>query len=127
MYVAKNRIVRILYFIGGTISFILGFIGAFLPLLPTTPFMLLAAFCFMRSSVKAHQWLYRQPIVGTALIDWEKNKSISRKTKFLSIGMILISIGFIWVRVPMLSVKIGVTLLLLCTSTFIATRNEKSS
>lgn len=124
MSVVKNRITRSLLFAFGILCVVLGFIGAFLPLLPTTPFILLAAYCFVKSSPKAHQWLYRQPVIGKALINWEKNKSISRKTKFLAIAMIMTSLIFIWIRVPLLPVKIIVTLILLSTSTFIATRNE---
>ncbi|MBY0554949.1 YbaN family protein [bacterium] len=125
MQVSKNRIIRALYFLSGTLCVILGFIGAFLPLLPTTPFILLAAFFFMRSSEKAHQWLYRQPLIGTALINWEKNKAIAPRAKITAIALIGVSLYFVWIRVPLMPIKIGITIMLLCSSTYIVTRNNR--
>lgn len=59
----------------------LGFLGLFLPILPTTPFMLLAAYFFSRSSPRWHQWLLSAPYVGSAIKDWNENKVIRLNAK----------------------------------------------
>lgn len=105
----------------------LGVAGAFLPVLPTTPFLLLAAWCFLQSSPKAHQWLYAQPGLGKALRDWDRNKAISRSTKVVAIAMILISLIVMWVKVQVLWLKILVSAILLTVSVFIITRNENKT
>ncbi len=94
-----------------------------MPVLPTTPFVLLAAWCFLKSSEKAHIWLYRQPIFGKALQDWEKNRSINRTSKVLAISMIALSVVFIWAKVDNTLIRYSVTLLLLLVSAFILTRD----
>jgi len=88
-----------------------------------TPFVLLAAWCFLKSSEKAHAWLYRQPLFGKALQDWERNRSIPRSTKVIAITMIALSIVFIWVKVDGPQIRYSVTLLLLLVSAFILMRD----
>lgn len=65
----------------GFLCVILAFIGAFLPLLPTTPFALLAAFFFSKSSTKFHKWLITLPMLGPLIVNWEKYKVITFKAK----------------------------------------------
>lgn len=55
-----------------------------LPLVPTVPFMLLAAFCFARSSQKLHDWLLAHPVFGPAIVDWRRNGAISRRGKSIA-------------------------------------------
>lgn len=125
MAIVENRFLRTLIFSLGLLSLLLGVVGAFLPLLPTTPFVLLAAWCFVRSSSKAHDWLYRQPVLGPALRNWQEKKSISRPTKILASSMIFLSSILIWQKVNICWVKISVLTLLLCVVIFIVTRREK--
>lgn len=122
MAIARNPVVRHTLFAIGLISVALGIVGAFLPLLPTTPFMLLAAWCFIRSSPKMHAWLYRQPGIGPALIKWEQRRAIALRTKIIAIGTMIASLIVIWLRVEFTPVKIGVTALLTTVATFIVTR-----
>ena len=124
MAVVKNRIVRSCIFAIGILSVVLGLIGAFLPLLPTTPFILLTAWCFLKSSERAYAWLNRQPLLGKALKDWERDRTISRSTKVIAISMIAISLIFIWLRVNNLLIRYLVTIGLLFVSVFISTRKE---
>lgn len=125
MAVAKNRVVRLCLFILGIFSVGLGILGVFLPVLPTTPFLLLAAWCFLKSSETAHGWIYRQPLFGKALKNWEKNRSIARPTKVLAVSMIVLSVVFIWLKVSNLWVKYSVVTLLVFVSFFISTRNDE--
>ena len=114
---------QVLFIIGGLISLILGVIGIFLPLLPTTPFVLLAAFCFSKGSTRLHDWLIHQPAFGPLILDWEQHGSISRSAKIsASVSMVaLFSITFFIVNVG-LAVKGVMSLIGLGVLGFIWTR-----
>jgi uncharacterized membrane protein YbaN (DUF454 family) len=124
MAVFKNRFFRLLIFTIGILSVAIGAIGIFVPMLPTTPFILLAAWSFLKSSEVAHNWIYRQPFFGKALNDWEKNRAISKANKTIAISMIFLSLVFIWIKVNSFSIRSSVTIFLFAVSTFILTRNE---
>ena len=87
------------YKILGFVLLALGVIGIFLPLLPTTPFLIGAAACFAKSSEKWHAWLLSNRVFGPTIIKWQERKCISRSTKFAAIGSMLVlggfSVGFI--------------------------------
>ncbi len=74
---------------GGWLALILGVIGIFLPGLPTTPFILLAAACFARSSPELHGRLLRNRYAGPLLADWERHHSIPRRIKWLATVLML--------------------------------------
>ncbi|PHZ86167.1 YbaN family protein [Paremcibacter congregatus] len=82
----------------GGIALALGLIGIPLPLLPTTPFLLLAVFCFSRSSEKLHVWLLDHPQFGRPIRQWQDHRAISRKNKVLAVlsmvVVFLVSYGF---------------------------------
>ena len=63
----------------------LGLLGVVLPVLPTTPFLLLAAGCFARSSPRLHHWLLHHPVFGPPIRNWEENGAISRPAKRLAV------------------------------------------
>ena len=81
---------RYFYILGGFISLGLGFIGAFLPILPTTPFAILAAFLFSKSSPRLEQWILDLPAVGPLVKDWRQHKVINPKAKILCVLTIII-------------------------------------
>jgi len=85
--------VRTLWTIGGCASFALGLIGAFLPLLPTVPLMILAAFCFARGSDRFHDWLVKHRRFGPAIRDWRESGAISRRGKAWAVGGIAFAFG----------------------------------
>ena len=80
--------IRIVLIIVGILALALGIIGIFLPLLPTVPFVLLAAACFSRGSKKMHDWLVRIPFAGKMIGDYEKGRGVSRRTKFTALLML---------------------------------------
>ncbi len=77
----------------GATFVLLGFIGIFLPVLPTTPFILLAAACFARGSQRFHQWLLSHPRFGPLVHDWQAHRSIPLRAKCLALGMMWLSMG----------------------------------
>jgi uncharacterized membrane protein YbaN (DUF454 family) len=72
----------------------IGLIGVFLPLLPTTPFLLVAAGCFARSSEKWHRWLLSNRIFGPIISDWQERKCISFSTKVIAISLVVLFGGY---------------------------------
>ena len=114
---------RMIAFMIGWISLILGCLGLFLPLLPTTPFILLTAYCFSRSSERLHQWLVSHPQMGLLIRDWEQSGSIRKATKVkASVLMVgLFSITFAVVNVSIV-VKGLIALIGFCVLGFIWTR-----
>ena len=71
----------------------LGVIGLFLPLLPTTPFMLLAAGCFAKSSPRLHGWLLNHRLFGPAIRDWRDHRAISPKAKRMALTAMAAAFG----------------------------------
>lgn len=69
----------------------LGFIGAMLPLLPTVPFLILALFCFSKSSKRFHDWLYNHKMFGDQLKIWDKYRVIPHFAKVASVGSMTLS------------------------------------
>ena len=69
-------------------------IGVFLPLLPTTPFLLVSAACFARSSERWHQWLLSNKIFGPMIKDWQERKCIARSTKIFAISLVVLFGGY---------------------------------
>ncbi len=132
-----KKLKKILLIITGIISFGLGVLGIFLPILPTTPFLLLASFCFYRSSDKLHNWLNNHKIFGQYLYNYMKYHAVRRRVKIgaitmlwitLSISVILVDI--IYVRVLLVAIGIAVSIHILSLKTLeniIKNDNEKLS
>jgi uncharacterized protein len=103
--VHESRAVRIALVAAGFACVGLGIAGLVLPLLPTTPFMLLAAACFARSSPRFHRWLLHHRIFGPLVREWEAHRAIPWRTKLWAIalmsGTLAISITF-FVKPPWL-------------------------
>lgn len=105
----------------------LGIAGIFLPLLPTTPFLLLAAYSFSRSSPALHRWLVSHPKLGPPIVAWERDRAISRKGKKAATLAIAVTPVISWLlAVPawVLAVQIVV---LAAVLTFIWTRREPAA
>lgn len=85
----------------GHFFLVLGIIGAFLPVLPTTPFLLLSAYFYSRTNHELHQWLYNHKTFGPALRDWDEQKVIGLKAKIIATTMI--NLVLFW-RIPRLEV-----------------------
>jgi uncharacterized membrane protein YbaN (DUF454 family) len=114
---------RPLYLAGGVIAVGLGAIGAFLPLLPTVPFLLLAAFCFARSNPVWEAKLLHHPQWGPQLRDWREKRAIRRPAKIAAIGAMSVGVGFTWFTLGAPWVYVSLAILIISGS-WIATRNE---
>ncbi|WP_447651535.1 YbaN family protein [Pseudomonas abietaniphila] len=99
---SRNRFVRYLLQGVGWLSVVLGVIGIFLPVLPTTPFLLLAATCFARSSPRFYHWLVDHPRLGPWIRGYLDGDGIPLKGKVYAIGLMWVSIGFSCWLVPMI-------------------------
>ena len=82
---------RYMYLIVGLIAVALGVIGIILPIVPTTPFLILALACFSKSSPRLHQWLIQHPWVGPTLQQWQTHRSIPAKVKVRAMWLIIVS------------------------------------
>lgn len=98
---------RHLYRAGGLFFVGLGVVGAFLPLLPTVPFLLLALFCFARSNPVWEQRLLNHPTYGPPLRQWRERRAIPRRAKkaaliamAVSVGITALTAGWPWVLIP---------------------------
>ena len=115
--IPQSKIKRALYYTAGSIFLVLGIIGIIFPILPTTPFLLLSAACYVRSSEKAYNWLIQNKIFGKIIRDYRAGKGISVKVKAITILFlwitIIISILFIvilWVQILLIILAILVSI-----------------
>ncbi|MDH5230694.1 MAG: YbaN family protein [Gammaproteobacteria bacterium] len=108
---SKNLIIRLLLIIVGSIAVVLGFIGIFVPGLPTVPFLLLAAACYARSSQRFYHWLLNNRPLGPIICQWRENQTISRRNKTWAILSTMLSFGVtIIFFIPSPWVQLGLTL-----------------
>lgn len=90
---SSSRTVRWLLWLAGTVSLALGLVGVVLPGLPTTPFVLLAAACYAKASPRLHGWLLNHRFLGPMVRDWEQHRSLTRRTKTVAIGSMVVMVG----------------------------------
>lgn len=105
---------KILYVLFGSITLVLGVIGIFVPLLPTTPFLLLTAFFYMRSSDKLHNWLMTHKKFGPYIKGIVTDKAMSKKAKQRSLITLWMTISISIYTVPLVLAK--VTLIVIASS-----------
>ena len=91
----KPRFRRMAFLVLGWLFFGIGLVGAFLPVLPTTPFMILALWAFARSSERFHTWLYTHPVFGPPLQRWNTHRVIPASSKLLSVGAMAVSLAYL--------------------------------
>jgi uncharacterized membrane protein YbaN (DUF454 family) len=116
----RNPAIRYALLTVGWLSVVLGVVGIFLPVLPTTPFLLLAAACFARSSERFYNWLVNHPKLGPWIRDYLEGNGIPLKGKVYAIGLMWVSISFscylvpmFWARTFMLTSAVCVTIYIL--------------
>jgi uncharacterized protein len=85
---------RYLLFALGSLSLAIGVIGIFVPLLPTTPLVILAAYFFSKSSPRVQEWLHAHPRFGPMLNEWNQDHVIRPRAKVMAVVMIMLSFSF---------------------------------
>ena len=120
-----KKIVQVSLIASGTICVALGILGIFVPVLPTTPFLLLAAFFYARSSERFHQWLLGNQWFGQYIKNYQQGRGIALRDKIITLVALWLALSFTvlttapawWVKLLLLSVGIGVTMHLLRINT----------
>ncbi len=115
---SRGRSARYLYVIAGTVAVGLGALGVVLPLLPTTPFLLLAAWCYARGSRRFHSWLLGIRWCGAYIRAWQERRGVPARFKILAIVALWLSITSSallvveawWLRGLLWAIAVGVTL-----------------
>lgn len=121
-----SGLVKILLVAGGTFFVAVGVLALFLPLLPTTPFLLLAAACYARSSDRLYHWLLTNRWFGEYITNYRQGRGMSRKHKVIAIVLLWLAIGYAagfavslwWVNLLLVCIAVGVTVYLIKMKTF---------
>lgn len=77
----------------GTLFLLVGIVGMFVPVLPTTPFLLLATACYARSSRRFYNWLMNHPAFGPLIVEWRTHRSIPRRVKMIAVATMVLTFG----------------------------------
>ena len=114
---SRRRVIRALLVICGTVCVGLGVFGIFIPVLPTTPFLLLAAACYARGSERFYRWLMNNRWCGDYIRNYREGKGISLRHKICAIALLWLTIGYtavwvvrpLWLRILLCGIAAGVT------------------
>ncbi|UOQ48151.1 YbaN family protein [Gracilibacillus caseinilyticus] len=116
-----ERVIRFLWIIAGTLSLTTGLIGIIVPILPTTPLIILAGFCFGKSSPALHKWLVTNKYFGHYLQDYQNGKGVPLRIKGFAVVIVWTSVLFTLMIIPLLFVKLFVLAIAVFVSIFIFT------
>jgi uncharacterized membrane protein YbaN (DUF454 family) len=124
--VISNNFFRYVLILSGTISLVFGIIGIFLPILPTTPLLLLAAACYARSSQRFYQWLMSNKLFGNYIKNYHEGKGIPLLVKIFTISLLWVTIlttiyffiNNFWIKLLLIIVAISVTIHIITIKTF---------
>lgn len=131
----KNNFLRWILICGGWMAIVSGVIGIFLPLVPTVPFVLLAAACFARSSERFHTWLIEHNYLGPLVRDYLNGSGIPLRARRIAIGMVWVSctastflfVQAFWLKITLMSIAAGITLYLLSIPTISPIHEDSSN
>lgn len=106
------------------VCLILGIIGIVLPVMPTTPFILLAAYAASRGSQRLHNWLLAHAVMGPMIRDWQSTGAVNRNAKWLATAMMAATAVILFVFSPRLWLAIGVSTMMALVATWLWLRPE---
>jgi hypothetical protein len=125
-HIITNRALRYILLFSGVLFLFLGIIGVFIPILPTTPFLLLSAACFARSSKKFYHWLLTNKWFGSYIKNYHEGKGITLPAKIIVItllwmtilGSILLISPHFWIKLILIIIAVLVTLHIISIKTY---------
>lgn len=117
----KQAMKRYLLIISGSLSILLGMIGIVLPILPTTPFLILAAFCFLRSSGRLYNWLIGHKVFGRYIYNYMTYRAVMKRTKIVAMVLLWASLLISILVVDNLHIRLLLLVVGLAVSIHIAT------
>lgn len=114
----SNRIIRAILLITGTISLVIGIVGIFIPLLPTTPFLLLTAACYAQGSDRFYNWLLCNKLFGNYIKNYREGKGVALNIKIISLSLLWTTILFsavfvvsaLLIKIVLIIIAIAVTI-----------------
>lgn len=115
---------RLLWLAVGFLATGCGIAGVVLPLVPTTPFLLLAAFAFARSSPRLHDWLVNHPRLGPPIADWQAHGAISRRTKLVAAVVMIATLALSVVTGVRSEIVVVQALVLSAVAAFVLSRPD---
>lgn len=116
---------RILYLCLGWLMVATGIVGAVTPILPTTPFLLIALWCFSKSSPKLEAWLLSHPRFGPSLRDWREKGAVPRKAKIAAVSLMTMSYALFWFGTEPTATRAAiVAAVMLGAAIYVSTRPE---
>lgn len=115
---------RVLCLILGSVTLVLGAVGVFIPILPTTPFLLLTAFFFLRSSARLYDWLMNHRIFGPYIYQYVKHRAIERKTKIYALTSLWITMIIAILIAPLPAVRIMLFVIACCVTLHVGLLRE---
>jgi uncharacterized protein len=119
-----GRLGKFLLNVAGTIFLALGIAGIILPLLPATPFLLLASACYLRGSDRLYTFIMTHPILGPYIKAFRDERAMPRRAKISAIVLLwasmtvsIVVVGHLWLRILLASIAVMVTVIILCIRT----------
>jgi uncharacterized protein len=113
---------RALWVVAGSFSLFIGILGIVLPLVPTTPLLLLTAYCYARGSERFHHWLLHNRVCGQYIRDYQEGRGIPMRTKIWTMVFLWGTIGFSMYLVNILHVRLLLPVIALAVSIHVCTR-----
>ena len=120
----EGTVRKYLLILAGSISLVLGIIGILIPVLPTTPFLLLASFCYLRSSKRLYDWMLDNRVFGLYIYNYLTHRAIKRSVKvvtlillWLTLTISIILVSNVYLRIFLVAVGIGVSVHVLSLKT----------
>ncbi len=120
----SKKIIKYTWIVAGSISLMLGLIGILIPILPTTPFLLLTAYCYLRGSQRLYNWLINHAVFGDYIYNYVTYGAVSKTIKtgtfiflWISLGISACLVTSVFVRVGLFAVGVGVSIHLISLTT----------
>ncbi len=117
---ATSLPVRAVCAVVGTVALAFGLVGIVLPILPTTPFLLLAAACYARASTRLYGWLLGQPALGPIIAEWRRSRSLPPGVKGRALVVVVITFGVSILLVDQLVLRVGLAMTALVLLAFLS-------